>query len=106
MGSRLRTGSEAGCDLMSGRNKIGSRASAKARVGASRSKGRAKTDLSSKPPDRGLIVGIGASAGGLSGLQIVPVEHPTDSGMAFILVQHLSPDHKSMLTDLLACRKK
>src|SRR3984957_7835273 len=49
----------------------------------------------------GLIVGIGASAGGLNAFKSFLSNMPMDSGMAFILVQHLSPDHKSMLTDLL-----
>ena len=48
-----------------------------------------------------LIVGIGASAGGLSAFTSFLKEMPADSGMAFVLVQHLSPDHKSALVDLL-----
>ena len=55
----------------------------------------------SKGIDGGLIVGIGASAGGLNAFKSFLSNMPADSGMAFILVQHLSPDHKSMLTDLL-----
>ncbi|PZM16448.1 chemotaxis protein CheB [Rhizobium tubonense] len=49
----------------------------------------------------GLIVGIGASAGGLEAFTTFFANLPPDSGMAFVLVQHLSPDHKSMLTDIL-----
>ena len=49
------------------------------------------------------VVGIGASAGGLAAFEAffsaMPAE--TESGMAFILVQHLAPDHKSMLSDLV-----
>ena len=49
------------------------------------------------------IVGIGASAGGLSAFEAffsgMPAE--TEPGMAFVLVQHLAPDHKSILTDLI-----
>ena len=49
------------------------------------------------------IVGIGASAGGLAAFEAffsgMPAE--TDPGMAFVLVQHLAPDHKSILTDLI-----
>ena len=48
-----------------------------------------------------LIVGIGASAGGLDALKTFFANMPPDSGMAFVLVQHLSPDHKSMLADLV-----
>jgi two-component system CheB/CheR fusion protein len=41
------------------------------------------------------IVGIGASAGGLSAIEVFFSDMPTDSdpGMAFVLVQHLAPDH-------------
>ncbi len=55
-----------------------------------------------KDPKAFLIVGIGASAGGLEAFKSFFGKTPTDTGMAFILVQHLSPDHKSMLTELLA----
>lgn len=48
------------------------------------------------------IVGIGASAGGLAAFESFFSGMPsTDSNMAFILIQHLSPDHKSMLTELI-----
>jgi two-component system CheB/CheR fusion protein len=48
-----------------------------------------------------MIVGIGASAGGLEAFKSFFGALPEDSGMAFVLVQHLSPDHKSMLSELL-----
>ena len=48
-----------------------------------------------------LIVGIGASAGGLDAFKSFFANMPADSGMAFVLVQHLSPDHKSMLAELI-----
>lgn len=48
-----------------------------------------------------LIVGIGASAGGLEAFKSFLTHTPANTGMAFVLVQHLSPDHKSMLTELL-----
>ena len=49
------------------------------------------------------IVGIGASAGGLAAFEAFFSGMPTDTdpGMAFVLVQHLAPDHKSILTDLI-----
>ena len=49
------------------------------------------------------IVGIGASAGGLAAFEAFFSGMPadTDPGMAFVLVQHLAPDHKSMLTELI-----
>lgn len=48
-----------------------------------------------------LIVGIGASAGGLEAFKTFFANTPPQTGMAFVLVQHLSPDHKSLLADLL-----
>ncbi len=49
----------------------------------------------------GLIVGIGASAGGLEAFTKFFAHLPADSGMAFVLVQHLSPDHDSALTEII-----
>ena len=47
------------------------------------------------------IVGIGASAGGLAAFEAFFSAMPSGSGMAFVIVQHLAPDHKSMLTELI-----
>ena len=47
------------------------------------------------------VVGIGASAGGLEAFEQFFSHMPSDSGMAFVLVPHLSPEHKSMMGDLL-----
>ncbi|MFA6448076.1 MAG: chemotaxis protein CheB [bacterium] len=49
------------------------------------------------------VVGIGASAGGLAAFEAFFSGMPADAdpGMAFVLVQHLAPDHKSILTDLV-----
>jgi len=47
------------------------------------------------------IVGIGASAGGLEAFEQFFRNIPPDSGMAFVLVSHLDPDHNSMLTEIL-----
>ena len=52
-----------------------------------------------RPPS--LVVGIGASAGGLAAFRSFFDHMPADTGMAFVLVQHLDPDHKSMLVELL-----
>jgi two-component system CheB/CheR fusion protein len=49
-----------------------------------------------------LTVGIGASAGGLDAYRTFFANMPADSGMAFVLIQHLAPDHKSMLAELVA----
>lgn len=48
------------------------------------------------------VVGIGASAGGLEALKQFFTAVPADSGMAFVLVQHLDPTHESLMADLLA----
>ncbi len=48
-----------------------------------------------------MIVGIGASAGGLDAFKSFFSNTPPDTGLAFVLIQHLSPDHKSMLADLV-----
>nr|WP_306296875.1 chemotaxis protein CheB [Nostoc sp. TCL26-01] len=45
------------------------------------------------------IVGMGASAGGLEAFTQLLSHLPTDTGMGFVLIQHLSPDQKSMLTE-------
>src|SRR6266481_3446901 len=48
------------------------------------------------------IVAIGASAGGIEALTELLNYLPADTGMAFVLVQHLDPKHHSILTELLA----
>ena len=48
------------------------------------------------------VVGIGASAGGLESLEQLFGELPSDTGMAFVVVQHLSPDFRSLMDELLA----
>jgi len=47
------------------------------------------------------IVGIGASAGGLEAFKQFLCAMPSDSGAALVLVQHLDPNHESMMADLL-----
>ena len=47
------------------------------------------------------IVGIGASAGGLEAIQTFFDHMPVDSNMAFVVVQHLSPDFDSLMHELL-----
>jgi len=47
------------------------------------------------------VVGIGASAGGLEAFKKLLNAIPEKSGMAYILVQHLSPDHESSLPEIL-----
>lgn len=47
------------------------------------------------------VIGIGASAGGLEALQEFFSYVPEAMGAAFVVVQHLSPDYKSMMSELL-----
>ncbi len=55
------------------------------------------------PPNKDFpIVGIGASAGGLEAYKQLLTSLPDDTGAAYILIQHLDPNHPSMMADLLA----
>lgn len=83
------------------------------RIAASRSDGKAKkkaTRLTRHGPEERFpvsggkgfyIVGMGASAGGLESFEHFFANMPGDSGMAFVLIPHLDPKHKSLLGDLL-----
>jgi chemotaxis response regulator CheB len=48
------------------------------------------------------VVGVGASAGGLEAFTELLNHLPNDTGMAFVLIQHLDPKHESHLTELLS----
>ncbi|MDY3555236.1 chemotaxis protein CheB [Gemmata sp. JC717] len=48
------------------------------------------------------VVAIGASAGGLEALEGFFDHAPIDTGMAFVVIQHLSPDYKSLMVELLS----
>ncbi len=61
----------------------------------------AKRDLAQ---NSGLIVGIGASAGGMEPLQRFLSALPADFNFALVFVQHLSPKHKSLLPELLSAK--
>jgi two-component system CheB/CheR fusion protein len=50
------------------------------------------------------VVGVGASAGGIEALGALLEAMPPDSGMAFIMIQHLPPDHQSRLAEVLGRR--
>ena len=54
------------------------------------------------PPDEPLIVGCGASAGGLDAFTSVLQHVPANKGLALVLVQHLDPQHTSILSGLLS----
>lgn len=52
-------------------------------------------------PSSPLVIGIGASAGGVEALQQFFSCMPSNSGLSFVVVQHLSPDYKSLMADIL-----
>lgn len=54
------------------------------------------------PDQPAYVVGIGASAGGLEALRSFFSAMPPDSGMVFVVIQHLAPNHKSLMAELLA----
>jgi two-component system CheB/CheR fusion protein len=68
---------------------------------------RAETQLADgsvgdQPKGRHIVVGIGASAGGLEAFTLLLRHLPTDTGMVFVLVQHLDPARDSALSDILS----
>jgi two-component system CheB/CheR fusion protein len=58
-------------------------------------------DLTNKAGDL-CIVGVGASAGGMEAIHDVFDYMPPETGFAFVVIQHLSPDHKSLMAELLS----
>ncbi len=52
------------------------------------------------PPSH--VVAIGASAGGLEAIESFFVNMPRESGLGFVVIQHLSPDYKSLMVELLS----
>ena len=68
-----------------------------------------KKKATHSPPDseHGLtIVGIGASAGGLKALRSFFEALPETTGMAFVVITHLHPEHESVLADILQADTK
>lgn len=67
-----------------------------------------KTRYQSKSQDDSLlknnqiVIGIGASAGGLEALQDFFKAMPVNTNLVFVVIQHLSPDYKSLMDELLA----
>lgn len=58
-------------------------------------------DAEASTSEKPVVVGIGASAGGLEALVHMLSEMPENPGMCFVVVQHLSPDHGSVLAEIL-----
>jgi two-component system CheB/CheR fusion protein len=61
---------------------------------------------STPEPEPVHVVGVGASAGGLEALEQLFGAMPENTGMAFVVVQHLSPDFRSVMDELLGRRTK
>ena len=84
--------------------KSGSRSAAFSRFGGGNSTASpAKNTLRMACPT---VVGVGASAGGLEAFTELLSHLPDDTGMAFVLIQHLDPKHESHLTELLSKASK
>ena len=65
------------------------------------SRSREKASFAPSQREAFSIVGIGASAGGLEAFTELLKHLPADSGLGFVLVQHLDPTHESALTEIL-----
>jgi len=55
-----------------------------------------------RPVSSFYVVGLGASAGGLEALRSFFAAVPAKSGAAFVVIQHLAPEHRSQMVELLA----
>src|SRR3954470_23076607 len=84
--------------------------SASSAITSPTSQQRARTSESSTPSVEQetplYIAGVGASAGGLEALERLFKAMPADTGIAFVIIQHLSPDFKSVMDELLARHTK
>src|SRR5689334_10520375 len=67
---------------------------------------RAGTDQQPARPASRIIVGIGGSAGALEALERFFSRMPGETGLAFVVVQHLDRQHKSLLSEILARHAK
>jgi two-component system, chemotaxis family, CheB/CheR fusion protein len=63
-------------------------------------------DMDQRDTPEFLIAALGASAGGLEPLETFFRHMPGDAGIAFIILQHLSPNHETALPQLLGRRTK
>ncbi|WP_161887890.1 chemotaxis protein CheB [Pontibacter russatus] len=61
-----------------------------------------RTKAEPAPPSDHYLVGIGASAGGLEAIHLLFDHFPNNSSFSFVIIQHLSPDHKSLMAELLS----
>lgn len=63
-------------------------------------------DQPAAEPDQPFLVGVGASAGGLEAIIELVKALPEDANAAYVVVQHLSPQHRSLLTTLIGREAK
>lgn len=84
------------------RAKLVQQDTAELREAAAQKAGEAPRQTRRAGGDRFLVVGLGASAGGLEAVSKLLEALPANKGFAFVLIQHLEPTHESMLPDLLA----
>ncbi|HWB24751.1 MAG TPA: chemotaxis protein CheB [Chitinophagaceae bacterium] len=54
------------------------------------------------PVKKGYVIGVGASAGGMEAIHSMFDAMPANTGFSFVVIQHLSPDYKSLLAELLS----
>src|SRR5581483_5106392 len=59
-------------------------------------------NLNTEKAGDGYVIGIGASAGGLEAINELFDNIPDNTNFSFVIVQHLSPDHKSLMPELLS----
>ncbi len=71
---------------------------------ARKSKATARPNNAHAQVDR--IIGIGSSAGGLEAIRELATNLPLDLGCSYVVVQHMSPQHKSLMTTLIASETK
>ena len=64
--------------------------------------GESWANVTKPPSNRFVIAALGASAGGLEPLETFFRHMPADAGIAFVIIQHLAPDHPTALPQLLA----
>src|SRR5262245_39677954 len=84
------------------KNRSNSKGNPNGQAGAAQALAKTKK-VTEKPTS---VVGVGASAGGLEAFEQLLAALPADTGMAFVLVQHLAPKHESILSELLAKSSK
>ncbi|MDZ8029474.1 MAG: chemotaxis protein CheB [Nostoc sp. DedQUE11] len=78
------------------------RSSKKSQSDSTTAKASSSEETQEKPKELFPIVAMGASAGGLDAFTQLLRHLPTDTGMAFVLIQHLSPNQKSLLSEILS----